>query len=413
MRRFTFVLALLAVLVVTPQASAWSWPLRGEVLRPYSLGPDPYAAGQHRGVDVAGSAGEAVRAPAAGVVSFVGVVPSSGRTVTIQTDGYAVSLTHLGEATVAKGATVAEGDAVGVAGQSGEVEWPTPYVHLGIRVSSAADGYVDPATLLPPRAVAPPPPPAAEAPVPHRRPPRPCAGHEPCSGAGDPAERWSRAEPVRRRGSLRCRIRRPPLRATRRRRRAPRPRRRRLHRASEARVGRAGLGGRPAGRRSLPERPGGARRHGVGTAARRPSLELRDRTPERASALPSWPVALTAWPGAAGVRCPCRAARRNRRRARRPQPLRPRSLTPGRAALSVRRDGGIARASRSCQPSGAPRSRRASPAARSEAGASRRHTRGERRRARPLPPGGRVDRCGPCPAGRIGRGGSVAAGAPP
>ena len=162
MRRFAFVLALLAVLVVTPQASAWSWPLRGEVLRPYSLGPDPYAAGQHRGVDVAGSAGEAVRAPAAGVVSFVGVVPSSGRTVTIQTDGYAVSLTHLGETTVAKGATVAEGDAVGVAGQSGEVEWPTPYVHLGIRVSSAADGYIDPATLLPPRAVAPPPPPAGE-----------------------------------------------------------------------------------------------------------------------------------------------------------------------------------------------------------------------------------------------------------
>ena len=165
MRRFAFVLALLAVLVVTPQASAWSWPLQGEVLRPYSLGPDPYAAGQHRGVDVAGEAGEAVRAPAAGVVSFVGVVPSSGRTVTIQTDGYAVSLTHLGEATVAKGAAVAEGDAVGIAGQSGEAEWPTSYVHLGIRVSSAADGYVDPATLLPPRAVAPPPPPAAETPV--------------------------------------------------------------------------------------------------------------------------------------------------------------------------------------------------------------------------------------------------------
>ena len=142
MRRFAFVLALLAVLVVTPQASAWSWPLRGEVLRPYSLGPDPYAAGQHRGVDVAGSAGEDVHAPAAGIVSFVGVVPSSGRTVTIQTDGYAVSLTHLGETTVAKGATVAEGDAVGVAGQSGEVEWPTPYVHLGVRVSSAADGLV-------------------------------------------------------------------------------------------------------------------------------------------------------------------------------------------------------------------------------------------------------------------------------
>ncbi len=207
MRRFSFVLALLAVLVVTPQASAWSWPLRGEVLRPYSLGPDPYAAGQHRGVDVAGSAGDAVRAPAAGVVSFVGVVPSSGRTVTIQTDGYAVSLTHLGETTVAKGATVAEGDAVGVAGQSGEVEWPTPYVHLGIRVSSAADGYIDPATLLPPREVAPPPPPAGEVAAPAPSPaPVAAAGHEPCSGARDAAERWRCTEPSCRRGS-RSRIR--------------------------------------------------------------------------------------------------------------------------------------------------------------------------------------------------------------
>ena len=164
------------------------------MLRPYSLGPDPYAAGQHRGVDVAGSAGETVRAPAAGVVSFVGVVPSSGRTVTIQTDGYAVSLTHLGESTVAKGATVAEGDAVGIAGPSGEAEWPTPYVHLGIRVSSAADGYVDPATLLPPRLWRPPS--TCRRDSGRRAVPGPGrgAGSEPCSGAGDPAGR-SRPEP--------------------------------------------------------------------------------------------------------------------------------------------------------------------------------------------------------------------------
>ena len=163
MRRLFVVLAVLAVLVLAPSASAWTWPLHGDVLRPYSLGPDAYAAGQHRGIDVAGDAGESVRAPASGVVSFAGVVPSSGRTVTIQLDGYAVSLTHLGEIAVEKGATVSEGDAVGIAGGSGDVEWPTPYVHLGIRISSAADGYVDPATLLPPRAAAPPP--ASSAPV--------------------------------------------------------------------------------------------------------------------------------------------------------------------------------------------------------------------------------------------------------
>src|SRR5262245_9423272 len=92
--------ALLALLVLAPAASAWTWPLHGDVLRPYSLGADPYAAGQHRGIDVGGDAGEPVRAPASGTVSFAGVVPGSGRTVTIQLEGYAVSLTHLAEIAV-------------------------------------------------------------------------------------------------------------------------------------------------------------------------------------------------------------------------------------------------------------------------------------------------------------------------
>ncbi len=146
MRRLTVGLTILVALVAVPPGWSWSWPLSGDVLRPYSLGPDAYAAGQHRGVDVGGGTGEAVRAPASGTVSFAGVVPGSGRTVTIQAGDFAVTVTHLGEIKTTKGAEVAEGDAVGVAGQSGDVEWPTPYVHLGVRVSSAADGYVDPLT---------------------------------------------------------------------------------------------------------------------------------------------------------------------------------------------------------------------------------------------------------------------------
>jgi len=277
-RRFSFVLALLAVLVVTPQASAWSWPLRGDVLRPYSLGPDPYAGGQHRGVDVAGSAGEAVRAPAAGVVSFVGVVPSSGRTVTIQTDGYAVSLTHLGETTVAKGATVAEGDAVGVAGQSGEVEWPTPYVHLGIRVSSAADGYVDPATLLPPREVAPPP--TAEAPVvapspapvvPRWRAPLRRRSRRPLLELLR-ARPWARERPLHQPRTQR----RPasPHRGMRPRPRAPRARRRR-----RLRTRRAGRTPAQHGRQEQPERQQFSRARGsvAGARSRRPSGKRRER----------------------------------------------------------------------------------------------------------------------------------------
>ncbi len=165
MRRLVLALFTAIALVAVPSAAAWTWPLGGEVLRPFSLGPDPYAAGQHRGIDVAGRLAEEVLAPASGTVSFAGTVPTHGRTVTIQTaDGYAVSITHLGEIAVSKGDTVAEGARVGVAGASGEPEWPTPYVHLGLRVGATADQYVDPATLLPPRTL--PTPPDAVTPVP-------------------------------------------------------------------------------------------------------------------------------------------------------------------------------------------------------------------------------------------------------
>ena len=78
-------------------AGAWSWPADGDVLRPFALGGDAYAAGQHRGIDVAGAEGSPVRSPASGTVSFAGTLPTYGRGVTILTaDGYAVTLVHLG-----------------------------------------------------------------------------------------------------------------------------------------------------------------------------------------------------------------------------------------------------------------------------------------------------------------------------
>src|SRR5262245_12860655 len=83
----------MVALAVPDNVLAWSWPAGGEVLKPYSLGPDPYAGGQHRGIDVAAAADEAIRAPATGAVTFVGSVAANGRTVTIvTTDGYAVTL---------------------------------------------------------------------------------------------------------------------------------------------------------------------------------------------------------------------------------------------------------------------------------------------------------------------------------
>jgi peptidase M23-like protein len=142
-------------LVWTPVASAWSWPVQGPVLQPFSYDEShAYAAGQHRGIDIgADAAGQTVVAPAAGTVTFAGTVPTNGQSVTIGTaDGYSVTLTHLGSILVAKGATVAEHDPVGTIGPSGTPEASSPYVHLGIRVTGDPNGYVDPLGLLPPAA---------------------------------------------------------------------------------------------------------------------------------------------------------------------------------------------------------------------------------------------------------------------
>ncbi len=58
MHRFLVVgVAALAALALSAPAGAWTWPADGAVLRPFALGSDPYAGGQHRGVDVAGPEG--------------------------------------------------------------------------------------------------------------------------------------------------------------------------------------------------------------------------------------------------------------------------------------------------------------------------------------------------------------------
>src|SRR5215475_11439710 len=106
-----------AVLVFTPSAAAWTWPVDGPVVQRFNLGDDPYAAGQHRGIDIGALTGTPVLAPVSGIVSFAGAVPVSCRTLTIQTrDGYSVTLTHLGAAAVRQGETVVEGSGVATIG---------------------------------------------------------------------------------------------------------------------------------------------------------------------------------------------------------------------------------------------------------------------------------------------------------
>ncbi len=78
MRR-ALIVAFAAALVIAPTAGAWTWPVKGPILQKFVLGDDPYAAGQHRGIDIGAGAGEPVLAPASGTVSFAGLRWPLGR----------------------------------------------------------------------------------------------------------------------------------------------------------------------------------------------------------------------------------------------------------------------------------------------------------------------------------------------
>src|SRR3954462_9366919 len=167
MRFVSLAAAAVVALAAAPAATAWTWPADGPVLQGYANGADPYAAGQHRGIDIGGTPGDPVRAPAAGRVSYAGTLPHYGRSLTIRTDdGWVVTLLHLGTLGVARGAVVTGGQTVAELGSSGEAEHESPSVHLGIRHADDEHGYVDPVGLLPARAV-----PADPVPAPEPAPP--------------------------------------------------------------------------------------------------------------------------------------------------------------------------------------------------------------------------------------------------
>ena len=177
--------AVVAALACVPAAGAWTWPSGGAVLQPFVFDPvHPYAGGQHRGIDVGGESGSPVLAPAGGMVSFAGSVPTNGKSVTIQTpDGLSVTLVHLGSIGVTRNAVVSEGSVVGTIGSSGTAEVAEPYVHLGVRVSARDQGYLDPLAFLPVRGSPPSPVPEGLAPEPTEVPAVPAASAPEASAA--------------------------------------------------------------------------------------------------------------------------------------------------------------------------------------------------------------------------------------
>jgi len=132
-------------------ADTWRWPVRGDVLAAFADAGGPYAAGQHRGIDIAAPTGTPVLAAAGGVVRFSGLVGSSGLTVSVRTaDGrFDTSYLHLATASVRAGQPVAAGDRIGAIGTTGRASTATPHLHFGVR-DAGTRRYRDPLDFLPP-----------------------------------------------------------------------------------------------------------------------------------------------------------------------------------------------------------------------------------------------------------------------
>jgi murein DD-endopeptidase MepM/ murein hydrolase activator NlpD len=131
-----------------PAAQAtYTWPLLPPpaVLTPFGAPENPFGPG-HRGVDLAGSVGQPVRAARGGTVVFAGPVAGHGVVSVQHDDGLRTTYEPLAP-TVHAGAVVAVGAVLGtlVAGHRG---CPSPCLHWGVRRDRLE--YVDPLVLLRP-----------------------------------------------------------------------------------------------------------------------------------------------------------------------------------------------------------------------------------------------------------------------
>ncbi len=177
MRRLLFTLTAF-LLLSTPAQASWSWPVRGDVITTYRNGADPYAGGQHRGIDIAAAVGTAVVAAAGGEVRFAGTAGSSGLTVSVRTgDGFDTSYLHLSALAVRAGARVSAGERLGAVGTTGTRSADPPHLHFGVREAGTRHVYIDPLSMLPPAAA--PPPGAAPQPAPAPAPVAPRAAPAP------------------------------------------------------------------------------------------------------------------------------------------------------------------------------------------------------------------------------------------
>ena len=144
MRRLAVAVAVVAVLALVRSAPvaadpsgppAYRPPVTGAIVDPFRPPPNPFGAG-NRGVDYATEPGTPVGASADGEVVFAGAVAGGLHVVVLHPDGVRTSYSFLRSLAVQRGQRVAQGQAVGTAGDR---------LHFGARVG---DVYIDPTGLF-------------------------------------------------------------------------------------------------------------------------------------------------------------------------------------------------------------------------------------------------------------------------
>ncbi len=126
-----------------PEA-ALRWPAKGRITSAYG----PRHGRPHRGIDIAGYYGAAVRAAAAGRVASIERTRDYGRVLTLEHTGdYETVYAHNQDIYVIAGARVEQGQVIADVGASGNASGP--HLHFEVRIAKRA---VDPLSCLPPRA---------------------------------------------------------------------------------------------------------------------------------------------------------------------------------------------------------------------------------------------------------------------
>ncbi|MBS2937438.1 M23 family metallopeptidase [Nocardioides sp. J2M5] len=165
MRALPYVLLLVLTTLLSPTAAAARpvllpvplraggpagvWPLdpRPDVVRPFEPPPSPYASG-HRGADLAGAAGQPVRAAVRGTIGFAGSIGGKPVVTVLHADGLRTTYEPV-VTTVAKGDPVAAGDVLGRLAVTHGHCFPAACLHWGLVRGSGDDRvYLDPLTLV-------------------------------------------------------------------------------------------------------------------------------------------------------------------------------------------------------------------------------------------------------------------------